>query len=621
MHRFGSILLALLLGPAALAAAPEARGPALAASAAAGAASFKVLCYHEARDDVRDYADPYAVDAAALVMQFSWLRQNGYTPVSLEDIVRARSGGKPLPASAVLLTFDDAYRSFYTRVYPLLREFRYPAVLGVVGKWIDTPQGEAGRQYGDKGVVLNAEFPTWGQLREMADSGLVEIASHTYDLHRGVPANPQGNLEPAATARIYDAATARYEDDAAWRERVRADLAQSMDVIARETGHRPRAVVWPYGSYNLELVRIAAGMGMPVALTLDDGPNTPDVALNVMRRTLIEHNPGLAEFATEIRGPLVPNPVRAVQMGLDGVYDPDPARQERNLSALLERILALRPSHVYLRATADTDGDGIADAAYFPNRVMPLRADLFNRVAWQLQTRTDVKVYAVMPVGGFQLPRDRVADLYEDLARYANIDGLVFEEHGAAGLPPGLRTASPALPPASAGTAGFIQLLAARARAFRSPLKTVHPFYLETTVAGTPAAGMRAEDFAAMAAAYDQLVVIPIQPAAPAGTADDALTALALRVTGWLGGAPLRPASRGKVLFMLDDGAGAGQPGQLAGPGKGQSLARKFGALQRGGALNLGYATADFGRADSSSAQIGPVMSLREYPAAQAKEK
>jgi biofilm PGA synthesis lipoprotein PgaB len=418
---------------------------ACACAPASAAGTFTVLCYHEVRDEVRDYPDPYAVDSAALVRQFAWLRGNGYAPVSLDDIVAARRGGKPLPDKAVLLSFDDGYLSFYTRVYPLLREFRFPAVLGIVGKWIDSP-ADGPLSFGEKGTVSDASFPSWSQLREMADSGLVELASHTYDLHHGILANPQGNLEPAATARIYNPATGSYEDDASWRARVRADLARNSDEIARETGHRPRAVVWPYGSYNDELVRISGELGMPIALTLNDGANTPDVPLTALRRVLIEHNPVLADFATEVRGPLRPQPIRVMQVDLDEVYSAEPAQQERNLSALLDRVEILRPTHIYLRATT-----AAADAAYFPNRQLPMRADLFNRVAWQLQTRNDVKVFAMLPVSGFRLPQQAVAGIYEDLARFASFDGLVFED----------------------AASEFTGQLAARAGAFRAPLKTV----------------------------------------------------------------------------------------------------------------------------------------------------
>jgi len=151
--------------------------------------SFIALCYHDVFDDVREHADPYAVDTAALVRQFTWLRENGYTVISLDDVLKARGGGKPLPAKAVLLSFDDGYRSFYTRVYPLLREFRYPAVLAVVGNWIERRASQPAR-YGEGRTAPPASFADWGEVREMAASGLVEIASHTFDLHRGVLANP-----------------------------------------------------------------------------------------------------------------------------------------------------------------------------------------------------------------------------------------------------------------------------------------------------------------------------------------------------------------------------------------------------------------------------------------------
>jgi hypothetical protein len=48
---------------------------------------------------------------------------------------------------------------------------------------------------------------------------------------------------------------------------------------------------------------------------------------------------------------------------------------------------------VYLQAFSDPDANGSADMVYFPNRHIPMRADLFNRVAWQIQTRTPVSVF------------------------------------------------------------------------------------------------------------------------------------------------------------------------------------------------------------------------------------
>ncbi len=525
--------------------------------------SFVALSYHEVRDDVRDYPDPYAVDSAALVRQFAWLRGNGYTPVSLDQIIAARGGGKALPAKAVLLTFDDAYLSFYTRVYPLLLAFNYPAVLAVVGAWIDD-RHDSVLTYGEKGTVVAAQFPTWPQLREMADSGLVELASHSYDLHRGVPANPQGNLQPAATARIYDAASGDYEDDTRWHERVSADLAHSAMVLERETGRRPRVVVWPYGSCNNELLRMAGEWGMTIALTLDDGANTPDVPLTALRRTLIEHNPALAEWVAEVRGPRHPEPVRVVEVNLDDVYDADNTVQERKLSVLLDRIEVLKPTHVYLRATTDADGDGVADGAYFPNRHLPMRGNLFNRAAWQLASRVDVKVFAVMPVTAWRLPQDRIAEVYEDLARYNNFDGLVFDD----GLQSGEMQ--------DADTLAFTHRLALRARAARAPLQTAR-----TTTRG--------QGMAALAAEYDFITLIEDRAVLP----PDAVTAR-------------------KLVYLLHSTPASGN---------GRRLARRMRELQRGGALNFGYFNDDFMHDNPPLADVAPALSLRVNPLAPAQVK
>jgi biofilm PGA synthesis lipoprotein PgaB len=571
----------------------QARDPVAAGPVTAVAGTFTLLCYHEVRIDVRDYPDPSAVDSAALARQFAWLRGNGYVPVSLDEIVAARQGGKPLPPKAVLLSFDDAYLSFYTRVYPLLREFRYPAVLAVVGKWIDDPHGGP-MLFGDKGTVIEASFPSWRQLREMAASGLVEITSHTYGLHLGVLANPQGNLEPAATARIYDAATGSYESDAAWRGRVTADLLRNSDVIERETGRRPRAIAWPYGSYNDDLVRIAGELGMPIAMTLDDGANTPDIPLTQLRRTFILHNPALADFVGEVKGPLRPEPIRAVQVDLGDVYSADPVQQERNLSALLDRIKILKPSHVYLQATAD--GDGNAIAAYFPNANLPLRADLFNRVAWQLVTRDRVKVYAVLPVAGFHLPREIVAGIYQDLARHAYFDGVVFEDK----IGPDGRE--------NVATQEFTDLLVRNTRVFRAPLKTMRTLFPDTATA--PATSPRfAQDFAGFLTAYDYtgLMMMP-----------ESISGLDVRLTKLVAGASDKLGDlyvRRKVVVMFDNSSSQLQREQTAGEAAaGSLLAADMRTLQLEGILNFGYAPDDFAHNKPPLAQIAPAMSLRSNP-------
>ncbi len=391
---------------------------------------FMVLAYHDVRDDVvagRD-DDPYAVSTERLVAWFDWMEANGWQPVSLDRIAEARSGGEPLPDNAVLLTFDDGLASFYTHVFPLLEAYDYPALFALTTGWLETvwegaevsyvPEdfGEPGTEtvtaagtvaYDDR--LFGAEdFVTRDQIREMHASGLVEYASHSHDMHHGILANPQGNLQPAAITRRFDAESGEYEDTAAFRERVREDLERSRAEIESFTGEAPRAIVWPFGAHTREVDVIAAEAGMPWSFSLGDTAlNTPEAEF--ISRALIVDDPPPIAIAAQARAadeqPVnQPAPQRAVHVDLDYVYDPDPEQTNANLGMLLDRIKAMQVRTVYLQAFADPDGDGNAAELYFPNRHLPMRADLFNRVAWQLRTRAGVEVYAWMPMLAFDLP-------------------------------------------------------------------------------------------------------------------------------------------------------------------------------------------------------------------------
>lgn len=200
--------------------------------------SFQVLGYHDVRDDPTSAPDRYTVSTANLLQHFAWLRKNGFNIVSVDAILAARAGTKPLPPKAVLLTFDDGYRSAYTRVFPLLKVFNYPAILAVPGSWLEVASD--GRVPYEGRDLGREEFLQWDEIREMAASGLVEIASHSFDLRHGIRANPQGDQLPAAIGRRHDATSNSYESDADYTRRIRDDLVRNSDLLARRLG-QPRA--------------------------------------------------------------------------------------------------------------------------------------------------------------------------------------------------------------------------------------------------------------------------------------------------------------------------------------------------------------------------------------------
>lgn len=418
---------------------------------------FLALAYHDVEDSDPDQAF-VSVSTEHLVEQFAWLQENGYQPVTVDQILEANRGGKPLPDKALLLTFDDGYSSFYTRVFPLLRAYNWPAVLAPVGAWLDTPLDQP-VDFGGKPAERD-RFLTWKQVREVSRSGLVEIGAHTDNLHYGMLANPQGNLEPAAAARAYDPSTGQYETDAQYKARIAKDVDRITAKIVKATGKKPRVWVWPYGAASGDALKIVQDKGYKLVMMLDSGLGDVHDLSNIPR-VLVSNDPQLENFANTAMVMENNTVMRVAHVDLDYVYDPDPEQMERNLGQLVQRIADMQITTVFLQAFADPTGDGLARSVYFPNRHLPMRADLFNRAAWQLKSRAFVDVYAWMPVLSFDLnpsiprvmkwdpatgqtlvdsnayqrlspfdpkARQQIIEIYEDLSRHALFNGILFHD-------------------------------------------------------------------------------------------------------------------------------------------------------------------------------------------------
>jgi biofilm PGA synthesis lipoprotein PgaB len=302
----------------------------------------------------------------------------------------------------------------------------------------------------------------WEQVRELVQSGLVEIASHSYDLHKGVIANPQANTQAAVVTRLYDDPMLVYETDEEYRERIHAALSKSAEFVFQHTGIRPRVMVWPYGEYNQLVVQASREAGMPMTMGLIDGLNSV-ADISALRRLIIAQDPDVKEFGQIVTELRAQRPLRVAHMDMDFIYDKDPEQTEHNLDLVIQRIKDMHINTVFLQAYADPDGDGNADALYFPNRHLPVKQDLFSRVAWQLKTKARVRVYAWMPIMAYQgkkVPeswyvqewrdgkaqdtshvykrlspfnpeaREYVAEIYEDLAKHCNFDGILFHDDG-----------------------------------------------------------------------------------------------------------------------------------------------------------------------------------------------
>jgi peptidoglycan/xylan/chitin deacetylase (PgdA/CDA1 family) len=393
---------------------------------------YIVLCYHSI--PARFNGDDGANSVTNFTSHLAWLRENGYTAISMDDVLQAKAGRKALPKRAYLLTVDDGYEDFYVNVFPILKAYKIPAVFAVVGRWIENGvDQEEGRS---DPFYAKQQFVTWAQVKEMSNSGLVEIASHTFDLHRGVLANPQGNRQPAAITGRYDPETKTYESIEDRRLRVRADLRLNSQLIRQQTGKLPRIMVWPYGEMDKLSSDEAAGAGMPINMTLVDGYASVDNTA-VIPRSLIKREFKLSDFSYLVRHRETfreREPVRAIRLSMDRIYDENPERQEQNLGRLLEQVARLGVNTVLLQPFATPSDGGKIEQSYFPNELMPMRADLLDRTAWQMHSRLNVDVF--LQIDPARLERDgrtreEILELYSEMSLHVPVQGVLFESASA----------------------------------------------------------------------------------------------------------------------------------------------------------------------------------------------
>ena len=132
-----------------------------------------ILAYHRIHPD----ADPKTptITPEAFEKQMAILAQR-WRPVPLSAIVESLDGGKPLPARAVAVTFDDGTEDNFIPACPILLRYRIPATIFLITGQIGQPG------------YLSAD-----QIRQMAESG-ISFGSHGVD-HEYLPSLAQAELE------------------------------------------------------------------------------------------------------------------------------------------------------------------------------------------------------------------------------------------------------------------------------------------------------------------------------------------------------------------------------------------------------------------------------------------
>ncbi len=203
-----------------------------------------ILMYHQVCTPPSSGDTNLFLDPRLFAGQLDYLKKNGYTTITMQDLYDAWNDGKPLPAKPVILTFDDGYEEMYTNVLPEFTKRDMTGTFFIITSFLDQP-----------GSLSTA------QVKEMHDKGM-EIGCHTY-YHSSLPS---ANLEK--------------------------ELKKSREVLEKAVGGEVRFLCYPFGEYDDTVIKKAREYGYYMAVTTKSGKATSDQGFFELKRVRINCGDG-----------------------------------------------------------------------------------------------------------------------------------------------------------------------------------------------------------------------------------------------------------------------------------------------------------------------------------------
>ncbi|MDJ0611101.1 MAG: polysaccharide deacetylase family protein [Kiloniellales bacterium] len=229
-----------------------------------GFQKIPILTYHRFTPGKSD-CGRLAVSEDAFVAQMAYLRDRGFRVIDFKDLADFMAGNVSLPRRSVILSIDDGYKSVYEIAFPVLKRFDYPATIFVYSDFVGAGAGL-----------------TWKEMREMVDTGLIDIQPHS-KTHSDLTLRLEG------------------ESEKAYRKRLAMELRHPAELIKRKLGLPIHTFSYPYGAENEIVIEAAAEAGYTLAATVTRGGNPTFAHPLVLRRTQIYCGDSLKTFARRLQ--------------------------------------------------------------------------------------------------------------------------------------------------------------------------------------------------------------------------------------------------------------------------------------------------------------------------------
>lgn len=287
------VVLGWVLLPLGLAAAPLPTPVILSGTPGANVAAAPeqdifVLCYHRFLNQPPGEDDPVQTEYETLMDDFKWqmdyLKENGFTPISQEQLMGYWFQGKPLPLKPVLLTFDDGFESIYRDAFPVVKQMGFPAILFLYTDFVKNRESvDIRKEKKDAAPLVDPKRPKkalsemsskmrFGALSdeemiEMQKTGFVIESHTTHHLNMGLVREKKGTEKFSGLL---------------WKE-----LTEPFGYIEKRFGRKPQWLAYPFGVYDPEILESTKEAGYELAFTVNPGPNDRTISPFLLKRNLV----------------------------------------------------------------------------------------------------------------------------------------------------------------------------------------------------------------------------------------------------------------------------------------------------------------------------------------------
>lgn len=214
--------------------------------------SLPIVMYHSMLKDKKLQGE-FVIGPDQFEEDLKTIKEKGYQTIVMADLIDYVENGAPLPKKPIMLTFDDGCYNNYLYAFPLLKKYDCKIVLSPIAYYSD--------KYSES-LDMAASYAncTWENLKEMMNSGYVELQNHSYNLH-----NSKGDRLGVKQKSG--------ESDGAYREMLVSDITKAQNRFRDELNYSPTTFTYPFGAYSDLSEKIIKEMGFKATIICEKKVN------------------------------------------------------------------------------------------------------------------------------------------------------------------------------------------------------------------------------------------------------------------------------------------------------------------------------------------------------------